>query len=240
VDTIGETRESRSALSWIVVDEPTSPFAQRAFRGVLAKQVLDFTCALGLLVVLAVLLAVLALAVRLSSPGPTLFVQRRIGKNGKSFSMYKFRTMHVGSDVGSGVEIHRTYVRALIGGVAEPNAGAFKLIDDPRVTPFGRVLRRFSLDELPQLFNVLKGDMSLVGPRPPLGYEVELYGARERARLSVPPGLTGLWQISGRSELSFHQMVDLDLQYISRWSFWLDLKILLVTPLIVLTGRGAR
>jgi lipopolysaccharide/colanic/teichoic acid biosynthesis glycosyltransferase len=206
---------------------------------VLAKQIFDLTCSLVLLLLVAPLLASVALAVRLSSPGPILFVQSRIGKNGKAFSMYKLRTMYAGSDMGSDVEIHRAYVRALINGIAQPSGGAFKLTDDPRVTPLGRVLRRFSVDELPQLFNVLKGEMSLVGPRPPLLYEVELYSAREHARLSVSPGLTGLWQISGRSELTFQQMVDLDLDYIQRWSIWLDLKILFVTPLAVIKGRGA-
>jgi lipopolysaccharide/colanic/teichoic acid biosynthesis glycosyltransferase len=127
----------------------------------------------------------------------------------------------------------------LIQGTAQATGNTFKLQNDSRITPVGRVLRRLSLDELPQLINVLRGEMSLVGPRPPLPYEVAQYGPRELGRLSVPPGLTGLWQVSGRAILNFHQMIDLDLAYIERWSLWLDLKILARTPLVVLTGRGA-
>src|SRR6185295_6235045 len=127
----------------------------------------------------------------------------------------------------------------LIEGKAESTGNTFKMRNDPRITPVGRILRRLSLDELPQLINILRGEMSLVGPRPPLPYEVEQYGPRELGRLTVTPGLTGLWQVSGRAVLNFHQMIDLDLAYIERWSIWLDLKILAQTPLVVLTGRGA-
>jgi lipopolysaccharide/colanic/teichoic acid biosynthesis glycosyltransferase len=150
--------------------------------------------------------------------------------------MYKFRTMFAGSDPA----IHQAYIRSLVKGEAEAIGGAFKLSNDPRITPTGRILRRYSLDELPQLFNVLRGDMSLVGPRPPLPYEWDMYDARARLRLSVPPGITGLWQVSGRNVLDFHQMIELDLGYIARWSFWLDLWIVLRTPLVVITARGAR
>ena len=235
MESLGETRDGQIALGWATVDDGVAAQAEYAVRGLLAKRVFDVTVAVVLLVVLAPVLACVALAVRLSSPGPILFVQPRLGKNGRTFTMYKFRTMRPGGDPA----VHRAYVRALICGAAEPQDGAFKLSDDPRVTRVGRFLRRFSLDELPQLLNVLKGNMSLVGPRPPLAYEVELYSARDRGRLSVAPGLTGLWQVSGRSELTFQEMVDLDLEYIERWSMWLDLKILIRTPLIVIIGRGA-
>jgi lipopolysaccharide/colanic/teichoic acid biosynthesis glycosyltransferase len=149
--------------------------------------------------------------------------------------MWKFRTMVHGNSSAS----HKEYYCAFVRGEAQAAHGTFKLVHDPRITRVGRVLRRYSLDELPQLVNVLTGSMSLVGPRPPIPYEVELYGPRESLRLSVTPGLTGLWQVSGRNLLNFQQMIDLDVAYIERWSFWLDIVILARTPLTVLTGRGA-
>jgi exopolysaccharide biosynthesis polyprenyl glycosylphosphotransferase len=200
-----------------------------------AKRGFDLAVSATVLIALAPLLLVIALAVRLSSPGPILFRQGRVGKDGRAFEILKFRTMYVDADAA----IHRAYVQALVRGRASARGGVFKLKDDPRVTPVGRLLRRFSLDELPQLLNVLRGEMSLVGPRPPLPYEVELYDARALRRLAVVPGLTGLWQVSGRNELDFDQMVDLDLAYIAGWSPWLDLRIVLRTPLVLITGRGA-
>jgi exopolysaccharide biosynthesis polyprenyl glycosylphosphotransferase len=199
------------------------------------KRALDLlAAALILLLILPVFLCI-ALLVFASSPGPILFRQRRVGINGSPFTLYKFRSMYH----GAASAVHQNYYRELIQGTASATGNVFKLRNDPRITPIGRILRRLSLDELPQLINVLLGDMSLVGPRPPLPYEVEQYGQRELARLSVPPGLTGLWQVSGRAILNFHQMIDLDLAYIERWSLWLDLKILARTPLVVVTGRGA-
>jgi len=199
-----------------------------------AKRGIDIAGAIVLLVSFLPLLLIIAALVRISSPGPVLFRQRRVGKHGRVFCMYKFRTMVANSDA----TIHQTYYRTLMRGHAKPMGGMFKLTHDPRVTSVGLILRRFSLDELPQLLNVLKGDMSLVGPRPPIPYEAELYGQRERLRLSVTPGLTGLWQVRGRNTLNFRQMVDLDIAYIEHWSLWLDLLILLRTPLVVITGRG--
>jgi lipopolysaccharide/colanic/teichoic acid biosynthesis glycosyltransferase len=155
--------------------------------------------------------------------------------NGTSFTLLKFRTMYHGASS----DVHETYYRALMQGTAEATGNTFKLRNDARITPVGRILRRLSLDELPQLLNVLRGEMSLVGPRPPLPYEVAEYGPRELGRLAVPPGLTGLWQVSGRAILNFHQMIELDLAYVEHWSLWLDLEVLLRTPLVVLTGRGA-
>jgi lipopolysaccharide/colanic/teichoic acid biosynthesis glycosyltransferase len=201
----------------------------------LTKRIVDVVGASLLLVVLLPVWPLIGAAVKLSSPGPILFAQVRVGKDGVPFTMYKFRTMRHGSDPA----IHHAYVRNLIMGVAEPIVGTFKLRNDPRVTRVGRVLRHFSLDELPQVFNVLKGEMSLVGPRPPLPYEVEAYSARDFGRLAVAPGLTGLWQVSGRSALTFRQMVELDLEYVERWSVWLDVQILLRTPWAVLTAHGA-
>jgi lipopolysaccharide/colanic/teichoic acid biosynthesis glycosyltransferase len=199
------------------------------------KRALDLLAATVLLLLILPTLLLIGLLVYLSSPGPILFRQRRIGLNGTSFTLLKFRTMYHGTSSA----VHETYYRALIQGTAEATGNTFKLRNDPRITPVGRVLRRLSLDELPQLLNVLRGEMSLVGPRPPLPYEVAEYGPRELGRLAVPPGLTGLWQVSGRAILNFHQMIELDLAYVERWSLWLDLEILLRTPLVVLTGRGA-
>ncbi|MDQ6672948.1 MAG: sugar transferase [Chloroflexota bacterium] len=200
-----------------------------------AKRVLDVVVAGALLALLWPLLLVAALLVRLSSSGPILFHQERIGRDGKPFTLYKFRTMLDKNDPS----VHRAYVQALIGGEAAAVGGTFKLLHDARITRTGRMLRRFSLDELPQLFNVLNGSMSLVGPRPALAYEVDAYGDRERQRLSVTPGITGLWQVSGRATLNFHQMIAFDLAYIDGWSLGLDLEILRRTPAAVLSGRGA-
>jgi lipopolysaccharide/colanic/teichoic acid biosynthesis glycosyltransferase len=202
---------------------------------IIVKRLLDIAIGVLLLIVCAPIFVLVAGLVRFTSPGPILFVQERVGKDGKLFCMYKFRTMF--RDAESAV--HRAYYVALVRGVAQPAQGKYKLVDDPRITPSGRLLRRYSLDELPQLINVIRGDMSLVGPRPPIPYEVELYTSRQRARLMMPPGLTGLWQVSGRSLLDFDDMVRLDLLYIEQWSLWSDLLILLRTPRAVMTGRGA-
>ncbi len=159
--------------------------------------------------------------------------------DGRIFLVYKFRTMRV----GAGNEMHQEYQRKFIAGQAEANVGdaekpAYKLRDDPRITRVGRVLRRFSLDEVPQLFNVLRGDMSVVGPRPPIPYEVEVYEPRHRKRLDMKPGLTGLWQVSGRNRLPFEEMVKLDLFYIENWSLLFDVKIILRTVMVMLRGDG--
>jgi exopolysaccharide biosynthesis polyprenyl glycosylphosphotransferase len=199
------------------------------------KRAIDIVVSAALLLALLPFLLAIALLVRLTSPGPILFRQRRVGRQGQLFWFYKFRTMYDGNDASS----HRAYYQQLIRGGAAAPRGAYKLADDPRVTSFGRILRRYSLDEFPQLLNVLKGDMSLVGPRPPIPYEVECYGPRELSRLAVSPGLTGLWQVSGRSNLNFQEMIELDLNYIANWSLWLDLLILLRTPWAVVSGKGA-
>jgi lipopolysaccharide/colanic/teichoic acid biosynthesis glycosyltransferase len=200
----------------------------------IAKRCIDFVGATLLLLLLLPVLLVVAGLVLLSSPGPVLFRQPRVGYKGRVFCMHKFRTMIHNADP----EAHRAYYQALVNATAAAVGGKFKMADDPRITRIGRGLRRFSLDELPQLWDVINGHMSLVGPRPPLAYEVELYDARERLRLAVKPGLTGLWQVSGRSTLTFQEMVDLDLYYIEHWSIWLDLRVLLRTPLAVLGGGG--
>jgi lipopolysaccharide/colanic/teichoic acid biosynthesis glycosyltransferase len=199
------------------------------------KRGIDLVAAAVLLLLMLPTFLCIGLLVYVSSPGPIIFRQRRIGLHGSSFTLLKFRTMH--SNASSAV--HEAYYRTLVQGTAQANGTTFKLRNDTRITPLGRWLRRLSLDELPQLINVLRGDMSLVGPRPPLPYEVDHYGPRELGRLAVPPGLTGLWQVSGRANLDFQQMIDLDLAYIEAWSLWMDLRILAQTPLVVVAGRGA-
>jgi len=187
------------------------------------------------------LLCAIALAVRLTSPGPVLFRQQRIGRNGTCFTFLKFRSMYASSDE----TIHKQYVEGFMSGSANGDERSgrqvtFKLKNDPRVTRLGRFLRKTSLDELPQLFNVLRGEMSLVGPRPPVPYEFERYELWHRRRLlNVTPGITGLWQVGGRSRVTFEEMVRLDLTYLDTWSLWLDFKILLRTPAAVLSGEGA-
>src|SRR5262249_14319204 len=174
--------------------------------------------------------------VKASSKGPVFFRQRRIGQHGRPFVFYKFRSMYVGNDAS----VHKEYVKKLIAGKAERNGsngdghGVFKLTSDSRITKIGAFLRRTSLDELPQFYNVLKGEMSLVGPRPPVPYEVENYDLWHRRRLlEAKPGITGLWQVSGRSRVTFDEMVRLDLRYARSWSPWMDIKILVRTPLAV-------
>jgi exopolysaccharide biosynthesis polyprenyl glycosylphosphotransferase len=206
------------------------------------KRALDVVLSAVLLVLLSPVLAVIALLIKAKSPGPVFFRQERVGQSGKPFMMLKFRTMHVDNDPS----IHRQFVSEFIksgrpeGGDANAEA-PFKIVGDPRVTSIGQFLRRSSLDELPQFLNVLLGDMSLVGPRPPLRYEVEQYQPWHCRRLfEAKPGITGLWQVSGRSRTTFDEMVRLDLRYAKRSSTWTDIKILLATPRAVISGKGAR
>jgi len=194
-----------------------------------------------LLLMLSPLLAVIALLIKLTSRGPVIFRQERLGQFGTKFECLKFRTMYTDNDP----RIHREFVRSFISGAKMSNNDegqpvVYKITNDPRVTPVGRFLRKTSLDEFPQFWNVLRGEMSLVGPRPPLPYEFEVYDFWHRRRvLEVRPGVTGLWQVNGRSRTCFDDMVRLDLRYLQTWSLWLDLKILLATPLAVLAGDGA-
>jgi len=188
----------------------------------LVKRSLDLLLASGALLVLAPLLAVLWLAVRLSSPGPAVFSQRRLGRDERPFTMYKFRSMAAGNSDA----IHRAYVSQMLTEQPAAGPGLFKLEHDPRVTRLGAWLRKTSLDELPQLVNVVRGDMSLVGPRPVLAWEAELFSDAARARFRTRPGLTGLWQVSGRARLSMPQALELDVEYVRRQSLWLDLTIL--------------
>ena len=206
------------------------------------KRLIDVLGSAVLLAVLSPILAAVALAIKLTSEGPVIFKQERLGRSGKTFQCLKFRTMYMNNDP----RVHREYVRRLIAGgtprtlEAESKSGVYKIADDPRITPIGKFLRKTSLDEFPQFWNVLRGEMSLVGPRPPLHYEFEMYDLWHRRRvLEVKPGVTGLWQVCGRSRTCFDDMVRLDLRYSRSWSLLLDLKILLATPRAVFTGDGA-
>jgi len=203
-----------------------------------AKRLLDISGSLAALVLASPVFLAIGVAIKLTSKGPVLFRQQRVGQYGRKFSFLKFRSMYVNNDH----EIHREYVKNLIAGTIDSDEGnkVFKITNDPRVTAVGRFLRKTSLDEIPQFVNVLLGDMSLVGPRPPIPYEVDAYDIWHRRRLlGVKPGITGLWQVNGRSRTTFDEMVRLDLQYAMSWSVWLDLKILLRTPRAVVAGDGA-
>lgn len=188
------------------------------------------------LLVLSPLLVVIAIMVKRSSPGPVFFVQERIGKNGVPFPFMKFRTMVHNSDDA----IHRQFAAMFINGSekTESKDNVFKITDDPRVTRVGAWLRKTSLDELPQLFNILRGEMSLVGPRPPIAYELDHYQPWHHERLRVTPGLTGLWQVSGRSNVPFEEMVRLDIHYINTWSLRKDFEIIFRTVPVVMKGTG--
>jgi lipopolysaccharide/colanic/teichoic acid biosynthesis glycosyltransferase len=207
-------------------------------HGSLAKRSFDALVSALLIALLSPLLLLAVLCILLSSRGPVIFTQRRVGQNGKVFKFFKFRTMYHENDDS----IHRAYSERLINGDGLPREsgpkGTFKMTKDPRITPLGAFLRKSSMDELPQLFNVLKGDMSLVGPRPPIEYEVDYYKDWHTQRLQAKPGITGLWQVNGRSRVSFDEMVMLDIKYIEYWSFMLDIKILLRTVPVVLFGVG--
>ena len=196
----------------------------------LMKRMLDITVSVAAIVALSPIFIITALAIPLEDPGPVFYFQTRVGRNGKHFKFYKFRSMVMNADK----------IKAQLAGQNESAAGViFKMKKDPRVTKTGRIIRKFSIDELPQLINVLKGDMSLVGPRPPLPKEVAEYTLEQRKRLHVIPGITCLWQVSGRSDIPFTDQVRLDLQYIQSAGIINDIRLLLKTIPAVLSGRGA-
>jgi exopolysaccharide biosynthesis polyprenyl glycosylphosphotransferase len=212
--------------------------------GNVLKRSMDIFGSLVGLLLLSPLFLIIAILIKATSKGPVLFRQERYGQYGRKFVFLKFRSMFVNNDDS----IHRTFIKKLITEMGEPaspdgvkdEAVVYKITNDPRITPLGHILRKTSLDELPQFINVLKGEMSLVGPRPPIPYELENYDVWHRHRLlGKKPGITGLWQVKGRSTTTFDSMVRLDLQYIREWSVWLDIKLLLQTPLAVLKGKGA-
>ena len=203
------------------------------------RVVVDAVVALALLLLMAPVLLGVAVAIRVSDPGPVLFRQERLGARRRPFRMLKFRTMVIGNDD----RVHREYVTALLTADEAPHGGeegVYKLAADPRVTRIGALLRRTSTDELPQLWNVVRGEMALVGPRPVLGWEAELFPDWSTPRFDVRPGLTGLWQIRGRSALDYQEALALDVEYVRSRSFWLDLRILATTPIGLLDAGRAR
>ncbi len=214
--------------------------AERTDKGAhVVKRVMDIAGSLFALILFAPVVLIIAALIKLTSKGPVLFKQERLGFRGNPFRLLKFRSMYVQNDSTA----HQEYVKRFIAGKACPadeltsGAKVYKLEKDPRVTPLGRFLRSTSLDEFPQFLNVLKGEMSLVGPRPPIRYEVARYAVWHRERLfAARPGITGLWQVEGRSRVTFEEMVRLDLKYAADWSIWLDIKILLRTPRAVVMG----
>ncbi|MBV8114250.1 MAG: sugar transferase [Silvibacterium sp.] len=212
-------------------DFPVTTIHRRDDRALalLLKRAVDIALSVISLLLLAPLFVVLGVLIKVTSPGPAFYVSERIGKKGRVFRLWKFRTMMVGAD----------RMKAALASANERNGILFKIKNDPRVTPIGRFLRKFSLDELPQLFNVVWGDMSLVGPRPPLANEVAQYEVKHYRRLDVLPGLTGLWQVRARHDPSFDQYVALDIAYVENWNFWMDLKILVRTAEVVLRGTGS-
>ena len=198
--------------------------------GYAMKRSLDIILSLAALIVLSPLFLLVAVVIKATSPGPVFFVQVRVGQFGQTFSFYKFRSMYMDAEARKAELLSRNQ---------SADGVIFKMKDDPRITPVGRILRRTSMDELPQLLNVLFGDMSLVGPRPPLPSEVREYSIEDRKRLNVRPGITCIWQVSGRSDIPFHRQVALDKEYISSRGFKQDLRILLRTIPAILSGKGA-
>jgi lipopolysaccharide/colanic/teichoic acid biosynthesis glycosyltransferase len=229
---------SRAGIALLVADDaaPQHVFSPALTPGARAfKRLLDVVVGSIALVVTSPLLAAAMIAIRIETRGPVLFKQMRPGLNGRAFRLLKLRTMHINNDEGE----HTAYVAALINGSGERQGGMYKLAADPRVTRVGRVLRRYSIDELPQLVNVVRGDMSLVGPRPPVTAELDFYDAAYWLRLRVKPGLTGAWQVAGRCELTYAEMVALDIGYWQQWSFRSELVIILRTLPAVLSTKGA-
>ncbi len=230
-----------------------SPIVKGRTKYYFTKRIIDFSFATIALFFLSPLLAIIALLIKLDSKGPIFFVQDRVGVRRKTqhnitywqkvnFKCYKFRTMICNADP----ELHKSYIKALIendsmgmAAIQGENTEVRKIKHDPRVTRLGRILRKSSIDEIPQFINVIKGEMSLVGPRPAIPYEVDMYKPWYFRRLETKPGVTGLWQVTARSSCDFDEIVKLDIQYVDKQSFWLDIKILLKTPIAVIFCRGA-
>ncbi|RWP07923.1 MAG: sugar transferase [Mesorhizobium sp.] len=217
----------------------TRPIKRPALaRGVIGKRVLDVVLVGIAFIVLAPVFLVLALAIRIDSPGPAIFKQQRVGRNGKIFVCLKFRTMVQGSSD----QTHRRAIQRLWAGerISDDPKAEFKLTNDARVTSVGRWLRRTSLDELPQLINVLRGEMSIVGPRPAIPYEIDYFQEWHHERHSVKPGITGLWQVRGRGRVGPMEMLRLDVEYVRTWTLWTDLKLIVLTIPAMLRALGAR
>ncbi len=220
--------------------QPIRPVQTITFdaRYIFAKRLLDILFTLLILLPLSLVMALVAIIIRLDSEGPVFYRQQRIGRNGVPFEMLKFRSMYVNSDDAA----HREAIARYLNDQKVQSSGAgvlsYKKANDPRITRVGRFIRKTSIDELPQFINVLRGEMTLVGPRPPLPYEVELYSDYDMLRLSGTPGLTGTWQVYGRSRVPFHSMVEMDIEYLQHPSLWKDLKLILLTVPVMIQGRG--
>ncbi|MBD3244157.1 MAG: sugar transferase [Chitinivibrionales bacterium] len=254
---LGPSADTVVTISWYAFpgDDPTKPKlpqdAARLFYGAASdgftrrlqralKRLVDIAGSLFGIALFSPLFVAIPLLIKLTSRGPVLFRQRRIGANGRQFTFLKFRSMYMHNDES----MHQNYVRRFIHGQVDTDPSGepavFKLTKDPRVTPVGRILRKTSLDELPQFFNVLKGDMSLVGPRPAIPYEIDEYALWHRRRLmGGKPGITGLWQVEGRSATTFDRMVRMDIEYLDQWSVWTDVKLIAKTPVAMVLSRGA-
>lgn len=199
------------------------------------KRAVDIVFSAAGLIIFSPVMLVIAVAIMLDSDGPVFYQHQRVGRNGKPFNMYKFRSMVTGGDDGSYMQYLRDLIESERNGTSK-GLPYKKMAEDPRVTRVGRILRKYYLDELPQLINIIKGEMSLVGPRPHVQFEVENYTPEQRRRLSVKPGATGLWQVIGKSDASFNELINLDLDYIDHWSVWLDNQIMFRTLLLMLPG----
>lgn len=233
-----EKKEDEGTDLALYDDDTTRSVRQRALYA--SKRAMDVVLSASALVALSPLLMVVAALVKMTSKGPVFFRQERIGMGGEKFHMLKFRSMHVNNDSSEHEKFVKEFIRKSKEGAGEGGEETFKLTNDPRITPVGRFIRKTSIDELPQFVNVLKGEMSLVGPRPPLRYELDAYDAWHRRRvIEVKPGITGVWQVEGRSRTTFDGMVRMDIRYIREQSPWLDLKLLFKTPWAVVTAKGA-
>ena len=235
-----EERRGETAMSALHPDVQKTREAKKA--SYIVKRGIDIVGSIVGFLVFSPFFLVIPVLIKLTSRGPVLFRQKRVGLYGEHFTFLKFRTMYVNNDS----RVHEDYIKQLIAGKIDTNNGAgagekpvYKITNDKRITPIGHFLRKTSLDELPQFINVLVGEMSLVGPRPPIPYEVESYDIWHRCRVEVKPGITGLWQVMGRSSTTFDEMVRLDIKYSREWTIGLDLKILAMTPWAVLKGKGA-
>jgi len=202
------------------------------------KRVLDILFTILLFPFLCVVIAIVAVLIRIDSKGPIFFRQTRVGQDGVEFELLKFRSMHINNDDSTHREAVKQYMNGHELNGYSANGTLYKLVDDPRVTRVGRLIRKTSIDELPQFLNVLRGEMTMVGPRPPLPYEVEVYSPRDRLRLRGKPGLTGTWQVYGRSRVPFLQMVDMDISYLQQQSILLDIKLIVLTVPVMIMGRG--
>src|SRR5438874_4361540 len=221
-----------------VLSPPTQNTLRLDKGYLIVKRILDLVFSILILIPLFIVIAIIAVLIRIDSKGSIFFRQKRIGMNGVEFDLFKLRSMYVDSDDA----VHRESIKQYMNGAAlngkENLDNLYKLVDDPRVTRVGRFIRKYSIDELPQFINVLRGEMTLVGPRPPLPYEVEEYGPRDMIRLSGKPGLTGTWQVYGRSRVPFKTMVEMDLEYLEQQSLVEDLKLIAKTLPVMLQGRG--